>query len=110
MSYGRRWRANLFLGYHKNLGLADGQLMTDATTGKPVAGFVYTKKGVNNINSIYRIAPSISFNTKAFNIGLEYELTAVTYGDLQPDGTVANNANLRQVPNHRICALVKYNF
>ena len=48
MSYGRRWRANLFLGYHKNLGLADGQLMTDATTGKPVAGFVFTKKGVNN--------------------------------------------------------------
>ncbi len=109
LSYGKRWRANLFLGYHKNLGLADGTLISDAA-GEPDPAYVYTKKGVNNINSIYRVAPSISFNTKAFNIGLEYEWTAVTYGDLQSDGSVTNNANLHQVANHRLCALVKYNF
>ena len=109
LSYGKRWRANLFLGYHKNLGLADGTLIADAA-GDPDPAYVYTKKGVSNINSIYRVAPSISFNTKAFNIGLEYEWTAVTYGDLQFDGSVANNTNLHQVANHRLCALVKYNF
>ena len=69
------------------------------------------KKGVANINSIYRVAPSISFNTKIFNIGLEYELTGVSYG--QPDandGTVPNDDNLHQVLGHRVCLLVKYNF
>ena len=109
LSYGKRWRTNLFIGYHKSLGLADGTLTLYAA-GVPDPAYIYTKKGVNNINSIYRVAPSFSYNVKAFNIGLEYEWTAVTYGDLQPDGTVANNANLRQVSNHRICALVKYNF
>ena len=78
--------------------------------GGPAYGNIYMKKGITNINSIYRVAPSFSYNTKAFNIGLEYEWTAVTYGDLQSDGTVANNENLRQVANHRICALIKYNF
>ena len=107
VAYGQRWRANLFLGYHKNLGLlGDYDIVNSAGTYFNL----YMKKGINNINSIYRVAPSISFNTKAFNIGLEYEWTAVTNGDLQPDGTVANNANLHQVDNHRICALVKYNF
>lgn len=107
IAYGQRWRANLFVGYQKNLGLlGDYSILSPAGTYYGL----YMKKGINNINSIYRVAPSISFNTKAFNIGLEYEWTAVTYGDLQPDGTVADNANLRQVSNHRICALVKYNF
>ena len=107
-AYGTRWRADLFLGYQKNLGLAEGYNIAGfALVG---ADNLYMKKGVDNINSIYRVAPSISFNTSAFNIGLEYECTAVTYGDLQADGTVAGNDNLRQVVNHRICALVKYNF
>lgn len=102
LAYGKRWRTNLLLGYMKNLGLADGYSID--------AGAIFMKKGIKNLNSIYRIAPSISFNTKAFNIGMEYEWTAATYGDLQPDGTVASDDNLRQVSNHRICLLVKYNF
>ncbi|MBR1549008.1 MAG: hypothetical protein IJ634_00030 [Bacteroidales bacterium] len=105
LSYGSRWRVNLFLGYQKNLGLAN----KDYSIG--YGPELYMKKGINNINSIYRLAPSISFNTKAFNIGLEYELTGVTYGDLDlQDGTVPDNDNLHQVLGHRLCALVKYNF
>ena len=107
LAYGKRWRTNLLLGYHKNLGLTDGHSIGVSTSGGPA---IYMKKGINNINSIYRIAPSISYNTQAFNIGLEYEWTAVTYGDLQPDGTVADNANLHKVANSRICLLMKYNF
>ncbi len=106
LAYGKRWRTNLLLGYHKNLGLGENYVIA----GGPASGNIYMKKGITNINSIYRVAPSISYNTKAFNLGLEYEWTAVTYGNLQSDGTVANNDNLRQVANHRICALIKYNF
>lgn len=102
LAYGRKWKFNLLTGYHKNLGLADGYSI--------VNNKIYMKKGVNNINSFYRVAPSVSYNTKAFNVGLEYEMTSVAYGDLQSDGTVADNDNLHNVVNHRICLMVKYNF
>ncbi len=108
MAYGKKVRCNLFLGYVKNLGAGE-DLWLDPTTGDYR---IYMKGGddFTHLNSIYRIAPSVSYNVKAFNIGLEYEWTAVTYGDLQSDGSVANNTNLHQVANHRLCALVKYNF
>jgi hypothetical protein len=68
------------------------------------------KKGVKNIHNIFRCAPSISYNTKAFNIGLEYEMTSITYGQLDlTDGTIVPD-NRRLVFGHRVCALVKYNF
>lgn len=102
LAYGKKWRANLLFGYHKNLGLPDGFVID--------GNAIYMKKGIDNINSIYRIAPSISYNSKTFNIGVEYEWTAVSYGDLMPDGTVADNDNIHLVSNHRICFLFKYNF
>jgi hypothetical protein len=73
---------------------------------------IYMKGGENftHLNSIWRIAPSVSYNVKAFNIGLEYELTACTYGDQASDGSILVDDNLRNVVNHRLCALVKYNF
>lgn len=107
IAYGKKYRANLFLGYMKNLGARES--LYDFGSGDYR---IYLKGGDNftHLNSVYRVAPSFSYNVKAFNIGLEYEWTAVTYGDLQPDGTVADNNNLHQVANHRVCALVKYNF
>lgn len=108
IAYGQKVRYNLFLGYMKNLG-AGKDLWIDPATG----GYrIYMKGGENftHLNSIYRIAPSISYNVKAFNFGLEYEWTACTYGNLDSDGSVKQNDNLHQVMNHRICALVKYNF
>ena len=108
IAYGKKVRFNLFLGYMKNLGA--GETLYDYSCAGDY--YIYMKGGENftHLNSIYRIAPSMSYNVKAFNIGLEYEWTAATYGDLQSDGSVANNANLHQVANHRLCALVKYNF
>lgn len=101
-AFGRKWRADLFLGYQKNLGLGNGYTIVGT-----YADNLYMKKGIKNINSIYRIAPSVSYNTKAFNLGLEYEWTAVTYGDIRPDITVDPK---RQVDGHRLCLMVKYNF
>lgn len=99
---------NLFLGYIKNLG-ATTDLWNDPATG----GYhIYMKGGeeFTHMNSIYRIAPSVSYNIAAFNFGLEYEMTAVTYGDQAANGSIMLNDNLHQVVNHRLCALVKYNF
>ena len=111
IAYGKKVRANLFFGYMKNLGAGEELYVFDADPDV-VKYRIYMKGGENfiNLNSIYRIAPSISFNTKLFNVGIEYEWTAATYGDILSDGAVSDNANLHQVSNHRICALVKYNF
>ena len=99
---------NLFLGYMQNLGAGEN-LWADPATGDY---YIYMKGGDNftHLHSIWRIAPSVSYNLKAFNIGLEYELTACTYGDIAADGAILGNNNLHQVMNHRLCALVKYNF
>lgn len=108
IAYGKKVRYNLFLGYMKNLG-AGVDLYDYSGAGDY---HIYMKGGENftHLNSIYRIAPSIIYNVKAFNFGLEYEWTACTYGDIDTDGSIMNNDNLNQVANHRICALVKYNF
>ena len=106
LAWGRRVRLNLFLGYQHNLGLADKDYSIGGITPE-----LYMKKGIQNIRNIFRCAPSVSYNTKAFNIGLEYELTGVNYGRLDPsDGTVPADAALHLVLGHRLCLLVKYNF
>lgn len=98
---------NLFLGYMKNLGA--GETLYDFGT---TDYRVYMKGGdaFSHLNSVYRIAPSVCFNFKPFCVGLEYEWTACTYGELDSDGSILMNDNLHQVANHRLCALVKYNF
>ena len=108
IAYGKKVRCNLFLGYMKNLGAGEDLWIDPATNSY----HIYMKGGENftHLNSVWRIAPSISFNVKAFNIGLEYELTACTYGDIATDGSILLNDSLRNVLNHRLCALVKYNF
>lgn len=107
IAYGRKYRANLFLGYMKNLGAEEN--LYDFGGGDYR---IYMKGGdsFTHLGSVWRLAPSISYNVKAFNMGLEYEVTACTYGDLAANGSIMDNANLRQVVNHRLCALVKYNF
>ena len=100
----KNYRINLFLGYMQNLGLAkDAELVAAGTNNLPL----FCKGNYTNIHSIYRVAPSVSYNLKHFNFGLEYELTGVRYGKLETTGLVTPERN---IINHRICALVKYNF
>lgn len=104
LSYGKTYRANLFFGYMQNLGSDEKLYNYDG-------GYLIYLKGGNNftrLGGVWRVAPSISYNVKAFNIGLEYEITAAQYGDLNQYGVPVDN--LHNVVNHRLCALVKYNF
>jgi hypothetical protein len=107
IAYGKKFRCDLFLGYMKNLGAKENLYDFGGGTYR-----IYMKGGeeFTNLNSVWRVAPSVSYNVKAFNIGLEYEVTACTYGDLGEKGQVLINDRLRNVVNHRLCALVKYNF
>ena len=73
---------------------------------------IYMKGGnsFTHLNSVYRVAPSVSYNLPHFNLGLEYEWTVCTFGDLGSNGSILLNDQLHNVANHRICLLVKYNF
>ena len=105
MAYGKKYRCNLFLGYMHNLGA--GESLYDYSGAGDY--HIYMKGGENftHLHSIWRVAPSFSYNLKAFNVGLEYEVTGARYGDINNDATVDPQ---RHVINHRVCALVKYNF
>ena len=107
VALGNRYRANLFVGYMKNLG--SWNKLYDFGTGDYL---IYMKGDdkFTHLNSVWRVAPSLSYNVKAFNIGLEYEVTACTYGEIGDRGQIVLNDKLRNVVNHRVCALVKYNF
>ena len=108
LSYGKKWQGVLFLGYVKNLGLAE------AASGPLAKGDVYfCGNGFSNLNQMYRINPQLIYNIGKMNIGLEYQWTAVQYGDyeggkLNAYGLAENN--LHWVGNNRINMMVKYNF
>ena len=119
MTYGKKWQGVLFLGYVKNLGLAD-----------PVEGVLkkedvyFCSNGFSNINQIFRINPQLIYNIGKLNLGLEYQWTSVQYGEYSKavlnvatgaSVTVLNNRgladkNLHWVGNHRVNVMVKYNF
>lgn len=107
LAYGKKIRADLFFGYMQNLGCSEDILNSSAANIFMKGGSKYT-----NIQNMWRVCPGISYNTKAFNIGLEYELTGVGYGDktkMQSNGTFKSE-DVHNVLGSRICALVKYNF
>ncbi len=108
LTYGKKWQGVLFLGYVKNLGLADA-------VSEPVEkGDVYfCSNGFSNIRQMYRINPQVIYNIGKMNVGLEYQYTAVQYGDYN-EGDLNKYAladkNLHWVGNHRLNLMVKYNF
>ncbi len=108
LTYGKKWQGVLFLGYVKNLGLAD------VASGPVAKGDVYfCGNGFSNLNQMYRINPQLIYNIGKMNVGLEYQFTGVQYGDYA-DGKLNEYAladqNLHWVGNHRINVMVKYNF
>ncbi len=108
LSYGKKWQGVLFLGYVKNLGLAE------AAPGPLAKGDVYfCGNGFSNINQMYRINPQVIYNIGKLNVGLEYQWTAVQYGEYD-NGMLNANAladkNLHWVGNSRINMMIKYNF
>ncbi|MBQ9418034.1 MAG: hypothetical protein IJU19_05580 [Bacteroidales bacterium] len=108
LAYGKKVRGNLFLGYMQNLG-SRRDLWLDPTTG---SYHIYMKGGetFTHLHCIWRIAPSVSYNARAFNLGLEYELTGAAYGNIGPNGRIRHDGYRHTVVGHRVCALVKYNF
>ena len=64
-------------------------------------------RGFKNLDSFWRVSPSVIYTHNAMQIGIEYEPTTVGYGKMNADGSVDKT---HSVTNHRICTILKYNF
>ena len=108
MSYGKKWQGVFFLGYMKNLGLAEA-----ASAPLAKADVYFCGNGFSNINQIYRINPQLIYNIGKMNLGVEYQFTNIQYGEY--DGGKLNEyalavKGLHWVGNHRVNMMIKYNF
>ena len=108
MSVGKKWQGVLYLGYIKNLGLAEA-----AAAPLKKADVYFCGNGFSNINQMYRINPQLIYNIGKMNIGLEYQWTSVQYGKYV-DGCLNEYGlavdGLHWVGNHRVNMMVKFNF
>ena len=91
-----------FAGYTKNIGGED-----DFVTDKKGAPATIYMRGEKNMDNMWRVAPSILYTHNAMQIGIEYNPTTVGYGTA---GANYKIKDVHTVTNHRICAMLKYNF
>lgn len=85
-----------FAGYTKNLGCMN-----------EIKGDIYMR-GEKKMDYMWRVAPSILYTHNAMQIGIEYNPTTVGYG--KNVDSKYNMSDVHPVTNHRICAMLKYNF
>ena len=133
-SVGKKWQGVLFLGYMKNLGLAQDaghNLINTPGDSNAVSEVYFYGNGFSNINQMYRINPQLIYNIGKLNLGIEYQWTSVQYGDyLKIDRVTGTDKegnkiivkdkclnskglatdNLHWVGNHRVNVMVKFNF
>lgn len=120
LAYGKKWQGVLFLGYMKNLGLADSDVDTTPGPGAdyiPVSDVYFNKNGFANMNQMFRVSPEVLYTFGKFVVGLEWQYTAVQYGKYhKEDGANCLNRKalategLHWVGNHRIQSMVRFNF
>lgn len=97
LTYGRKWKPSLFVGYTKNLG-----------TGKSLAGPVTVYGMGLDIDRLVAVNVNVSYNLPHWQIGMEYAPTTAFYGSIDPkNGRVRDTHG---VTNHRILGLVMYYF
>lgn len=94
IQYGGALKAGLMCGYMENWG-----------AGKDLVAIYAAENG--RIANMWRVAPNLQYTVGNMNLGIEYELTTVAYGDRQPNGTVNNT---HDVSNNRLLLSVMYSF
>ena len=106
----------LFAGYIKSFGTkdaiydpnGDGIVNERPAPDKSLSYFYTARPG--NMNQMWRLSPTLLYTVGKFQLGLEYEITSVQYGN----GINASNGladkDLHWVTNHRIQLMTKYNF
>ena len=97
----------LFAGYIENLGTKEA-LYDGNHDGHP--DDLYTPRA-NNMNRMWRLSPALLYTVGKFQLGLEYEITSVQYGQFGTTNLYGiAKTNLHWVTNHRVQLMTKYNF
>jgi len=92
-----RWVPQILLGYCKMFG-----------TPEAVSGGFWGKNNAGTLDLLWRIQPEILYNLGKLQFGLEYMMTAAQYGKANDHKKVTSDFDV--VANHRIQAMVKFNF
>ena len=98
----------LFGGYVKNFGTKDALYDIDADGKYTKAEFFCPRSGA--MNQMWRLSPTLLYTVGKFQLGLEYEITSVQYGDGVLDAHALSTNGLHWVTNHRVQLMTKYNF
>ena len=123
VSYGKKWQVMLMGGYIRNLGATEDFIQENGRTREEA--FYFSKNGFKNLNSMWRILPTVAYNMGKFTLAMEYNMTAAQYGETRlsafgpgqnvqmlesysPRGLATDN--LHWVYNHRIQMMVRFTF
>ena len=98
----------LFGGYVHNFGTKEA-LMDMNGDGKITNAEFYTPRS-SAMNQMWRVSPTLLYTVGKFQLGLEYEVTSVQYGDGKLNTNGLSTNGLHWVTNHRVQLMTKYNF
>lgn len=97
ITYGKKWKPGLFVGYTKNLGTNDPLVSADKVYGLGLA-----------IDQLLTFNAAFSYNLPNWLIGFEYCPATAWYGQIcSATGKVVNS---QAVTNHRFLGMVMYYF
>ncbi len=98
----------LFGGFVHNFGTKE-EVMDLNNDGKITnAEFFYPRSAA--MNNMWRLSPTLLYTVGKFQLGLEYEITSVQYGDGVLNTHALSTEGLHWVTNHRVQLMTKFNF
>ena len=108
-SYGRKFQFMCMGGYMMALGTGHN-LPVDENGYSSAAYLYYFSGGFKNINSMFRVTPTLAYNFGKLTLALEYDNTTVQFGDISKlDNYARPLEGLHPITNHRVLGVVKYN-
>ena len=99
----------LFGGYVHNFGTKEALLDINGD-GKYTADKEFYNPRSAAMNQMWRLSPTLLYTVGKFQLGLEYEITSVQYGDGKLNANALSTNGLHWVTNHRVQLMTKYNF
>jgi hypothetical protein len=100
LSYGKKYKGNLFAGYIKNFG-SDHALVENSS----IYGDGMT------IDNLTRLSGTFSYNIPHFMLGVEYEFAIANYGNTDSfNWNTGRYSSTHAISNHRISGVISYIF
>ena len=98
----------LFGGYVHNFGTKEEVVDVNGDGKITNMEFFYPRSAA--MNQMFRLSPTLLYTVGKFQLGLEYEVTSVQYGDGVLNTHALSTNGLHWVTNHRVQLMTKYNF